>query len=249
MSVVRSLSHRKDETASTVLPSDWPSDLHSKCSVQACWYPNPPQATAGLYNCLGRRSDGRPCKGVYNVTASMVTEMVDKYHRMRKEELLRAKQSVEAERTRRPGELHKKPSRATTTVARKSQRLRKERSFRSLDYRKEKSLPGIPGLSQRKINKGPLAFRPPFPTQVAGDLALFPEVHLRCIFLKDQSVGFSQPVFSTIPQKPGPGYAAFRPPLVVSKRTLSKDLGFTTNSHDSVSVYSQVTNVRDGEYL
>ncbi|KAH9481270.1 hypothetical protein JR316_0005792 [Psilocybe cubensis] len=244
----RSLGPRKGEASQMVLPSDWPSDLHSKCSVQACWYPNPPQAAVGLYNCLGRRSDGRPCKGVYNVTAFIVTEMVNQYHRKRKEEVLRAKQSVQAERTKLPREreLHKKPSRATTTAARKSQRLHVQKSFRSLDYRKEKSLPGIPGLSQRKVNKGPLAFRPPYPTQVAGDVALFPEVHLRCtVYPMNQAAAFSQPALTSVPQKPGPGYTPFRPPLMMTTRTASKEHGATANPHDSVSVYSQMTTVRD----
>lgn len=238
---VRSLGHRKADSGPTVLPSDWPSDLHNKCSVQACWYPNPPQAAVGFYNCLGRRSDGRQCRGVYTVTASMVSSMVDKYHCMRKEELLRAKQSIEAERARRPGEVQRKPSRATTLV-RISRKLCKERSFRSLDYRKDKNLPGIPGLSQRKINKGPLASQPPLPTQAPADTSLYPEVRVRCLFPKDESSGFSQSVFSDIPQKPG--YTPFRAPLVVPRRTLSRDLGFPSNSRYSLSVYSQMTNVR-----
>ncbi|KAF8972203.1 hypothetical protein BDZ97DRAFT_2054307 [Flammula alnicola] len=76
-SIGRSLFHKK-KPASAKFPPNWPSHLHSKCTVKTCSFPNPPQAVEGKYNCLGR-SGGVCCPGTYKVSYSMAATMTRNY--------------------------------------------------------------------------------------------------------------------------------------------------------------------------
>jgi len=213
LNFLRFLGLRKIQPPSPIFPSDWPSYLHSKCSTPTCWFPNPPQAAAGMYNCQARPS-GSYCRGTYQVTSAMAESVIRKYKHARKVEAAKAKEMVEVERLNRKHDVQKKPSRISI-FGRDSQRTLKN-SFRKQEYLKDKSLPGIPGLSQRNQNRRPLAPPvPPVPAEATRDLQpLYPQVVLHYYFPQDQP---PTPV-STAPRKaaltysPSPLAPQRRPP-------------------------------------
>ena len=127
------------------LPAGWPSDLHNKCSAPTCAFPNPPQAAEGKYSCLSRVR-GLSCEGTYYVTHSMAARMVKTSDFPARPPLIFEAKTKE-----------KKPLSAEKSQADKEQgapnsdaRSMSGRSSRQVALNKDKNLPGIPGLEQRK---------------------------------------------------------------------------------------------------
>jgi len=180
----RGLRKTKHTHGATIFPSDWPSYLHSKCSTPKCWFPNPPQAAAGTYNCRARPG-GAYCKGTYNVTSAMAASTTRTCTDGRGGGETRSKKAVEAERPTREPKVKKQPSKLSIFKG-KSQKALKE-TLQKQEYLNNKSLPSIPGLSQRKVNRTRFIPRPLPSAEAMDDLGpLYPEVVLHYYFPRDQ---------------------------------------------------------------
>lgn len=142
---LRFWENKKAEHAASTFPPNWPSHLHSKCTIPTCYHPNPPQAVAGKYNCLGSFA-GLPCFGTYQVTSSMAKAMVRSYS---------FKFTIHA------GDGHSKSSRIVKPKHHEFG-LPDETSKTNVDTSKldkNKQLPPIPGLHLRKVQRAV----PPYP--------------------------------------------------------------------------------------
>ncbi|KAJ3497081.1 hypothetical protein NLJ89_g10398 [Agrocybe chaxingu] len=144
-----SKKEKKSTEAIAPLPPDWPSSLHSKCSVPTCLFPNPPQAAEGRYNCQGGFR-GFECQGTYYVSASRAHAMVKKHvfqTRRATDVKLKAQKALEAHRQQlikaQKAMAEAKALAATTYDLEVTCEPPKQ-------SRHTKDLPPIPGLSQRR---------------------------------------------------------------------------------------------------
>jgi hypothetical protein len=64
----------KKKYAEARFPPNWPSYLHSKCSIATCAFPNPPRAAEGTYSCQGAFGRQR-CPGTFHVSPSMARSL------------------------------------------------------------------------------------------------------------------------------------------------------------------------------
>ncbi|KDR76130.1 hypothetical protein GALMADRAFT_139873 [Galerina marginata CBS 339.88] len=172
---------KRAKHSANIFPSDWPSYLHSKCTTSTCWFPNPPQAAAGTYNCQGR-PDGFFCNGTYTVTSAMASSMIKNYQHVRYLEQIKSTKVGNVERS---GEdLKKWASRISIFKADSRKTLRE--TVRKQEYL-NKTLPPIPGLSQRNVNRARFV-TPPAPGEAKNDLKpLYPQVVLQYYFPQDQT--------------------------------------------------------------
>jgi len=161
--VVRFLKAKlKAKHAASTFPPNWPSHLHSKCTIPTCYHPNPPQAAAGKYNCLGS-SSGLSCSGTYKVSPSMAKDMVKNYNFVftlpRKDGRSKPLRTV---KPRRHGfGLPDEGSRPD--VGSPTQYGEKQDTSQEDDSWKNKQLPPIPGLHLRKVQRNRvLSPYPPF---------------------------------------------------------------------------------------
>jgi hypothetical protein len=150
--VVRFWANKKAKNTDSTLPPNWPSQLHSKCTIPTCYHPNPPQAAAGKYNCLGS-SSGLSCSGTYQVTPTMAKTMVKNYcfefTLDRRDAVSKPLRTV---KPRRHGsDLPDKGSRAD--IASSTQHGEKQESSKLDDSPKNKQLPPIPGLKLRNFQR------------------------------------------------------------------------------------------------
>jgi len=145
---------KKKQHAATRFPPNWPSYLHNKCSVPLCDFPNAPQAASGTYNCQGRIG-GSYCNGTYYVSSSMAASMVKNYSFMKRWSNRKSKihGTAEAEKRRLADQRRGLPLNVS--------REKETNPSKQRDFNKNKQLPGIPGLDQRKRHHNPPTARPP----------------------------------------------------------------------------------------
>lgn len=136
---LRFWENTKAEHAAFTFPPNWPSHLHSKCTNLTCHHPNPPQAVAGKYNCLGSFA-GLSCSGTYQVTPSMAKSMVKSYS---------FKFTVHAGDGRSRHRGFRLPDESSKTDPASST----QGTSKLDDSCKNKRLPPIPGLHLRKVQR------------------------------------------------------------------------------------------------
>ena len=150
--LVRFSANKKAKHAASTLPPNWPSHLHSKCTVPTCSHPNPPQAAAGKYNCLGS-SSGLSCSGTYQVTLSMAKDMVKNYC---------FEFTLDGPLGMRRG-LGLPDKGSKIDVASSAQYGEKKDTSKVADSGKNKQLPPIPGLHLRQVQRRLVVPPPPYP--------------------------------------------------------------------------------------
>ncbi|KAF8150030.1 hypothetical protein B0H34DRAFT_172986 [Crassisporium funariophilum] len=151
-------SFKKKEYDASRLPLNWPSYLHNKCNVTTCFFPNPPQAAKGKYNCRGT-TGGFHCEGTYSVSSSIAASVV-KQHKVevRREDEARwkAERVAEAKRQkaleRQEEDLANKPSSESRSAKREKRKKTKDAEARKTAPN-EQYFPSSQDLQRRAVHR------------------------------------------------------------------------------------------------